>query len=115
MHTVAPLAVHSEPVPLFTGADGAVRVGGTRVTLDSVVAVFRDGATAEEILHRFPTLRLAGIYPVISFHLRHRAEVESYLRECEGEAARLREEIGARFDPTGVREKLLARRGAPRP
>jgi hypothetical protein len=29
-------------------ADGAIRVRGTRVTLDSIVAAFRAGATAEE-------------------------------------------------------------------
>lgn len=87
----------------------------TRVTLDSVVAAFREGATAEEISHRFPTLGLADVYSVIAFYLRHQAEVESYLREREGEAARLREKIEARFDPTGGRERLLTRSNSPRP
>lgn len=30
-------------------ADGVVRVGGTRVTLDTIVFAFEEGATAEEI------------------------------------------------------------------
>ena len=41
------IAVAAEPVPLITDADGVVRVGGTRVTLDALVAAFRQGATAE--------------------------------------------------------------------
>ena len=38
-----------EPVPIHTDADGIVRVAGTRVTLDTIVAAFDAGATAEEI------------------------------------------------------------------
>lgn len=32
------IAIAPEPVPVETDADGAVRVGGTRVTLDTLVA-----------------------------------------------------------------------------
>jgi uncharacterized protein (DUF433 family) len=39
--------------------DGVVRVGGTHMTLDTVVAVFEEGATAEEIVKQYPSLRLA--------------------------------------------------------
>ena len=38
-----------ERVPIHTDADGVVRVAGTRVTLDTIVAAFDAGATAEEI------------------------------------------------------------------
>ena len=44
--------VVADPIPLQTDADGVVRVGGTRVTLDTVVAAFADGATAEERAQR---------------------------------------------------------------
>lgn len=104
------LIVGPELVPLTIGADGAVRVGTTRLTLDTVVAAFLEGATAEEISQRYPTLALADVYSVIGYFLRHQGEVEAYLREREVEAARLREEIEARFDPTGVRARLLSRR-----
>lgn len=49
-----PLVVEPEPVPLTTGPDGVARIGATRVTLDSVVGAFREGATAEEILQQYP-------------------------------------------------------------
>ncbi len=35
-----------ELIPLEVDADGVVRVGGTRVTLDAVVAAFDEGATS---------------------------------------------------------------------
>ena len=38
-----------ERVPIHTDADGVVRVAGTRVTLDTIVAAFDAGAAAEEI------------------------------------------------------------------
>jgi uncharacterized protein (DUF433 family) len=39
----------TERVPIHTDIDGMIRVGGTRVTLDTLVAAFDAGATAEEI------------------------------------------------------------------
>ena len=40
----------STPVPLKTDVDGVVRVGNTRVTLDTVIAAFKEGVIAEEIV-----------------------------------------------------------------
>jgi hypothetical protein len=80
-----------------------------------VVAAFLKGTMAEEVAHRYPTLPLADVYSVIGYYLRRQCEVEAYLHERDGEAARLREEIEARFDPTGMRARLLSRREPPRP
>ncbi|CAN5276329.1 hypothetical protein BH23GEM4_BH23GEM4_05450 [soil metagenome] len=103
------LLTKNQPVVLHTDTDGAVRVGGTRVTLDTVVAAFREGATAEEIAYRYPALELADVYEVISYVLRRREEVEAYLRRRREAAERVRTENEARFDPQGVRDRLLAR------
>ncbi len=107
------LPVVADYVPLRASEDGALRVGGTRVTLDSVVAAFREGETPEGIAQRYPALSLDDVYLVVGWYLRHRDWVGAYLARREGEAARLREEIEARFDPAGVRERLLARRRTP--
>lgn len=104
------LAVEPERVPLATSRDGVVRVGETRVTLDTVVAAFREGATAEEISQQYPTLRLADIYAVIGYYLRHRADVDTYIDGRLSQGAQVRRENEVRFDPTGLRERLLARR-----
>jgi uncharacterized protein (DUF433 family) len=100
----------AEPIPLATDADGVVRVGSSRVTLDTVVAAFREGMTPEGIVEQYPSLRLAEVYSVIGYVLRHPEQVETYLRERERLAAAVRRENEARFDPVGVRDRLVARR-----
>jgi uncharacterized protein (DUF433 family) len=105
------LVITTEPIPLETDADGVVRVGGTRVTLDTIVAAFKDGATVEEIVYQYPSLNLADVYSVIGYYLQQRAEVEAYLRRRQQQADEIRRENEARFDPRGIRDRLLARRG----
>ena len=104
------VAVNSEPVPLNTDADGALRVGGTRVSLDAVVAAFGEGATAEAIVQRYPVLQLADVYTVIGYNLRHLADVNVCLDEQTRRAVRVRQVNEARFDPASVRDRLVARR-----
>jgi uncharacterized protein (DUF433 family) len=106
------LSITATPVPLREDAGGVIRVGSTRVTLDAVIAAFAAGAIAEEIAQRYPTLDLGDIYAVIAYYLHHRAEVDAYLAEQRRQAAQVRREQEARFDPTGLRERLLARRRA---
>jgi uncharacterized protein (DUF433 family) len=100
----------TETTPLQKNEDGVIRVGGTRVTLDTVVHAFNEGSAAEEIVFQYPSLDLADVYTVIAYYLRHQAEVDSYLREQEEESQRVRQENEARSDMRGIRERLLARR-----
>ena len=102
-----------EPMPLEVNADGVVRVGGTRVTLDTVVAAFNQGATAEEILFQYPSLQLADVYAAISYYLRHQQEVEVYLQQRQQRASEIRRQNEAKFSPQGVRERLMARQIQP--
>jgi uncharacterized protein (DUF433 family) len=97
-------------MPLVIGADGVVRVGTTRVTLDTVVAAFREGMTPEGIVEQYPSLSLAEVYSIIGYALSHVEEVETYLRGRQQLADDVRRQNEARFDPTGVRDRLLARR-----
>jgi uncharacterized protein (DUF433 family) len=99
-------------VPLFTDPHGAIRVRGTRVTLDTIVTAFRAGATAEEIVQKFPSIALADVYQIIAHYLNHTAEIDAYLSQRQTEATELKREIEKRFDPAGVRARLLARRNA---
>ncbi|MBC7227692.1 MAG: DUF433 domain-containing protein [Thermoflexales bacterium] len=110
MNSVDTVPVVVTVVPLQKDADGVIRVGGTRVTLDTVIAAFLEGATAEEIVQQYPSLSLADVYAVISYYLQNRSEIEAYLQLRREEAQRVRRENEARFDPIGVRARLLARR-----
>ena len=99
-----------DPVPLAADRDGVLRVGGTRVTLDTLVAAFREGATAEEIAQQYPSLQLADVYAVIGYYLRRRDEVDAYLQQAAAAAADVQRENESQFDSAGVRARLLARR-----
>ncbi|HET6310689.1 MAG TPA: DUF433 domain-containing protein, partial [Candidatus Nitrosotalea sp.] len=65
-------ATATEPIPFSNGADGVIRIAGTRVTLDTVIDTFLTGASPEEIAQNFPVLRLDDIYAVVTYYLRHR-------------------------------------------
>ena len=99
----------TERIPVHTDADGVVRIGGTRITLDTVIAAFEAGATAEEIVQQYPTIALADAYSVIAYYLRPRAEIAAYLDRRQGHGTEVRSENERRFDPSGVRDRLLAR------
>lgn len=106
------LVIDTEPVPLAGDVEGVARVGGTRVTLDTLVAAFEQGATAEEIAQQYPSLGLADVYAVISYYLRRRDEVRAYLAAREQRAGAVQAENQAHFAPEGLRDRLLARRRA---
>lgn len=99
-----------ETIPLEADIDGVIRVSYTRVTLDTIVQAFGDGATAEGIAQQYPSVPLADIYTVIGYYLRHTAEVEAYLQQRQEQADQVRQMNDIRFDPVGVRQRLLARR-----
>ena len=98
-----------ETIPLLTDSDGVIRVGGTRVPLETVIEAFDAGATPEEIAQDFPVLRLDDLYAVITYYLRHREQVSTYLEERRGKAQVVRQKCAQRFDQAGLRERLMAR------
>src|SRR5690242_6622180 len=79
--------------------EGGWRLTGTRVSLDSVVYLFLEGASPEEIVSQFPVLSLEQVYGTITFYLRRRDEVDSWLSE-EGERwEELRRQQAGKMDP----------------
>lgn len=100
----------TEVIPLRRDEYGVIRVAGTRVTLDTVIHVFKAGASAEDVVEQYPSLTLPDVYMVLSYYLRHRDEVETYLERRAREDEGVRRQNEARFDSRGIREMLLARR-----
>ena len=103
------MIVAAETPPLSADTTGVFRVGDSRVTLDTVVGAFRDGATAEEIAEQYPAMSLGQVYAVIAYYLAHTAEVDDYLLAREQTAAEVRQANERLFDPTGIRARLMAR------
>ena len=89
---------------------GVIRVGNTRVTLETVIHAFQRGETPEQIVDDFDVLNLADIYGVIAYYLQNRDEVDEYVRRAEAEAKEMRRDIEARDpDLAGLRERLQKR------
>lgn len=99
----------TETVPLVTDSDGVFRVSGTRVTLDTLVYAFQDGATAEEIAQQYPVVPLSDVYLLIGYYLNRRKEVDTYLVRRQQDATEVQRSNEARWDPTAIRARLLAR------
>lgn len=89
-----------------------MRVGSTRVSLDSVVIAFKQGYSPEEIALDFASLTLDEVYSAINYYLQHKSEVEQYLAERAEQNEQFRNEAEARFDPQAIRESLLSRNGS---
>ncbi|MBE8994458.1 MAG: DUF433 domain-containing protein [Microcystis aeruginosa LG13-03] len=77
-----------------------------------LMTLFHQGATAAEIVNRYPSLNLADVYATIAFYLKHQSEVESYLQQRQQQAQEIRVINQGRFDPQGLRDRLLARKAA---
>jgi uncharacterized protein (DUF433 family) len=99
----------TEIIPIATDKDGVIRVGNTRVTLDTIVTAFNEGATPEEIAQQYPVVSLADIYSVIGYYLHHPSEVSAYLSTRQRQSEEIRKQNESRFNPQGVRERLIAR------
>ena len=106
------MATVIEEIPLAKDSHGVYRVGGTRVTLDSVVHAFNRGATAEEIVQKFPSLELSDVYQVIGYYLKYRIELGEYVKKREFEEDTLLAGH-PEWSPDGLRERLMARRKTP--
>lgn len=105
------MEIKDQHVPLRADEEGTVRVGETRVTLETVAEVFDRGATPEEIVQRFPALHLADVYAVVGYYLQHRDEVRQYVARQEERAESVREQVESRADVQSLRKRLLARKG----
>jgi uncharacterized protein (DUF433 family) len=100
------------PDLLVRTSHGVWRISGTRVSLDSVVYSFLDGATAEEICQDFSSLSLAQVYGVIAYYLKDREKVDAHLKAQKKSAEKLRQELKARHRDflRDLRRRLLAHR-----
>lgn len=108
-------ALAAKPPPLRLDGQGAVRVGKTRVTLDTVVSAFKNGCAPEEIVRKYPSLDLADVYAVITYYHWYREEIEAYLEQRHRQAEEIRRQNERHTPAPGLRERLLARRAVTTP
>ena len=102
----------AEVPPLQKDETGTIRVGGTRVTLETVVQAWQDGATEREIVEAYDVLTLAQVYAVISYSLNHPIEIRDYLGRQQRVAEEIQIKIESQFPPQALRVRLLARQSS---
>jgi uncharacterized protein (DUF433 family) len=98
------------PALLKAWEDGTIRVGSSRVLLDLVVHHFKQGATAEQVQHSFPSLTLREVYGAIYYYLEHTEEVETYLADQERQAEEIERMVRGTQDTTSMQKRLEERR-----
>lgn len=93
--------------------DGGYYLVGSRVSLESVIFEFLDGASPETIVDNYPTLSLEQVYGAITFYLANRSELNGYLAETE----KMWEEARKNQPPlpSGLRDRLERARREPSP
>lgn len=69
--------------PYVEESDGALRIAGTRVGLDSVVTHFQEGRSPEELVHSFPTVTLAQVYGTIAYYLENQKLTDDHFAEID--------------------------------
>lgn len=103
------LVIEQETPPLRADETGAIRVGTTRVLLETVIQAFQDGASPESIVHRYSTLSLSDVYNTIGYYLRHQDTVEAYLNQREELAQSVQERLSSiQPDLSLIRQRLLS-------
>lgn len=96
-------------LPLRLDTHGTIRVGRSRVTIDTIIEAHLRGNSPEEIARQFSAVTVAEVYGAIAYYLQHQAEMDAYLRERQEAAAPLLRELADQSNPVGKREELRAR------
>lgn len=103
------LVLERETPPLKEDEIGSIRVGSSRVLLETVIRAFQDGASPESIVHRYSTLSLSDVYNTIGYYLRHQDAVEAYLDRREQLAESVKQRLsGIQPDLSLIRTRLLS-------
>jgi uncharacterized protein (DUF433 family) len=105
---MAPMIETTAP-PLRVDETGTIRVGTSRITLDLIIEAYNLGESPESFAANHSTVTLSEVYATIAYYLRHRAELDPYLKAGEEMAESYRKRAEADPKNKELREKILAR------
>jgi uncharacterized protein (DUF433 family) len=60
---------------------GRLRINGTRITVQRVAVLFKQGLSAEDIEQTYEHLSLAQVYAALAYYLTNREEIDLALAE----------------------------------
>jgi uncharacterized protein (DUF433 family) len=94
---------------------GVMRVGESRVMLDSVVTAFEQGHSAETIQQQYPALSLEEVYGAIAGYLANLGEIAQYLERQDAVWEQWRAKAAERPSPVVQRLRAHQQRHVPEP
>ena len=72
---------------------GRLRIDGTRITVNQIVVLYKQGCNAEDIADEYPHLTLAQVYAALAYYYANQDEIEADLaaerKETNGQATPL--------------------------
>ncbi len=102
-------------LPLRLMEDGTIRIAESRVSLESVIHHYKLGASAEQIVQKFPALDLADVYAAISYYLNNEESIEEYVRaqETKGDSLQVELESDPQYQKNSadLRARIVSRKG----
>ena len=75
--------------PYLDEQDGALRVKGTRVGIEPIVAGYQGGESPEKIGQEFPTVTLAQVYGAIAYYLENQRLIDEWMAKTQCELERI--------------------------
>jgi uncharacterized protein (DUF433 family) len=93
---------------------GDIRIGKSRVLLDTILDHYKAGTPVEEIIRAYDTLNPADVFEAIAYYLRHKEEVEAYFQRREAEAQILWKQIEAEQPSKEALKKQIKERWSKR-
>ena len=74
---------------------GRLRIDGTRMTVNQIVTLHKQGLTAAQIVERYPQRTLSEIYTVLAWYYAHQDEFDRELAQEAAEDERAIQEAAA--------------------
>jgi len=64
---------------------GRIRVDGTRITVQRVATLYKQGQSAEDIAQTYPHLSLSQIYAALAYYRANRREIDAELAAADAQ------------------------------
>ena len=106
--------MNEEKPYVWVDEHGVMRIGHSRVMLDSIVAGFEQGHSPETLQRQYPTLSLEEVYGAITYYLAHTDQVHAYLKRQDELWEAWRAKSATRSSPVVERLRALRATQAPK-
>lgn len=77
---------------------GRLRIDGTRITINQIAALYKQGFVAEEIADQYPHLTMAQVYAALSHYHANQEEIDADLEAEKRQAAGFEREYQGRLE-----------------